>query len=85
MCDVKELLLRTGSHAGVGRGGVHAGVLQNLDQLEAKGRYVLFDFVHIVLGYPLVFRLPLLHSHVSSHQITHDALPNKTCTITKGS
>ncbi len=57
-----------------GGGGVHAGLPHDLDQLEPEGRNVILDFVDVVLGNTLVFTLPLLLCHVSSHQVSHHSL-----------
>lgn len=54
--------------------GVHAGILQYLNEFAAKCANVLLDLIHVVLCDTLAFRFPLLHSDVSSYQISHDAL-----------
>jgi hypothetical protein len=61
------------SHPGRRR-RVHARVFEDLDQLAAEGRNVLFDFVDVVLGDALVVRFSLFDRHVAPHQVPHDAL-----------
>ena len=61
------------SHPGRRR-RVHARVFEDLDQLAAEGRNVLFDFVDVVLGDALVVRFSLFDRHVAPHQVAHDAL-----------
>lgn len=67
------LLRLTGSRT-AGRRGIHPGVLQDFDQLATESADVLLDLVHIVLGDTLALSFSLLHRHVPSYQISHDAL-----------
>lgn len=53
---------------------IHARILQYLDELAPERADVLLDLVHVVLRDAFVFRLPLLHSHVSPYQISHNTL-----------
>jgi len=55
-------------------GSIHTGILQYLDELATKCTDVLFDLVHVVFRYALIFRLALLNGDVSSYQISHDTL-----------
>lgn len=48
-----------------GSGGVHPGVLEDLDELAAEGGDVLLDLVDVVLGDALVLPLALLHCHIA--------------------
>lgn len=63
----------TGTAARCSR-GIHAGILQYLDELATKCTDVLFDLVHVVLRDALAFRLALLDGDVTPYQISHNTL-----------
>lgn len=54
--------------------GIHAAALQNFNNFTTKCWYVLFDFIHIILGDALRFSFTLFHRYVASHQIPHNLL-----------
>lgn len=53
---------------------IHSRLLQDLNKFTSECADVLFYFIDVVFSdtFPLCF--PLLHSHVSSHKISHDTL-----------
>lgn len=62
----KSMSIDTSGRA-AGCGGVHARLLEDLDQLAPEGGDVLLDFVYVILSDTFILRLSLFHCHVSPH------------------